>query len=83
MQTWQLQSAKARFSDLIKRATHDGPQEITVHGHPVAVVISRALFDQLSGNDESLVSFMRHSPLADQEDIVFERDSGAAREVAF
>lgn len=83
MQSWQLQAAKARFSDVVKRAADDGPQEITVHGRPVAVVISRAQFDRLSGNSESLVSFMRHSPLADQEDIAFERDHSLPREVEF
>ncbi|AOE91098.1 type II toxin-antitoxin system Phd/YefM family antitoxin [Ralstonia nicotianae] len=83
MQSWQMQAAKARFSDVVKRAADDGPQEITVHGRPVAVVISRALFDRLSGGGESLVSFMRQSPLADQDDVVFERERSLPREVEF
>lgn len=83
MQTWQMQAAKARFSDVVKRASHDGPQEITVHGRSVAVVVSRELFDRLSSNNESLVDFMRQSPMADQEDVVLERDKSLAREVAF
>jgi len=45
MQTWQMQAAKARFSDVVKRAADSGPQEITVHGRAVAVVVSRELFD--------------------------------------
>ena len=32
--SWQLQDAKARLSDLVKRAASDGPQEITVRGVP-------------------------------------------------
>ena len=40
MQTWQIQTAKARFSELVKQAAEDGPQEITLHGKPVAVVLS-------------------------------------------
>jgi len=83
MQTWQMQAAKARFSDVVKRAADDGPQEITVHGRSVAVVVSRDLFNQLSGNGESLVNFMRNSPCAQQDDIEFERDRSLPREVDF
>ncbi len=81
MQTWQLQNAKARFSELVKHAADQGPQEITVHGQPVAVLMSREMFDQLSNNSASLVDFMRQSPLYALDDIVFERDKSLPREV--
>jgi prevent-host-death family protein len=81
MQTWQLQSAKARFSEVVKHAADDGPQEITVHGRPVAVVLSREMFDRLSGNESSLVDFIRASPLYGQDDIEFERDASLPREL--
>jgi len=29
---WLLQDAKARFSELVRRAKTDGPQLVTVHG---------------------------------------------------
>lgn len=83
MQSWQMQTAKARFSEVVKQAANGGPQEITVHGRSVAVVISRDLFDRLSGNQASLVEFMRASPLHEQDDIVFERDRSLPREVGF
>ena len=38
MPTWQLQEAKARFSELM-RGTVTGPQTITVHGRRAAVVL--------------------------------------------
>ncbi len=82
MQTWQMQTAKARFSDLVRSAKQDGPQDITVHGRSVAVVVSRELFDRLSGNAQSLVAFMQRSPLHDGDDIVFERDPSLPREIA-
>lgn len=83
MHTWQMQTAKARFSEVVKQATDEGPQEITVHGRAVAVVISREIFDRLSGNQASLVEFMRQSPLYGADDVVFERDRSLAREVDF
>lgn len=81
MQTWQMQTAKARFSDVVRSAKQDGPQDITVHGKSVAVVVSRELFDRLSGNTESLVEFMQQSPLYGCDDIEFERDQSLAREI--
>jgi prevent-host-death family protein len=83
MQSWQLQTAKARFSEVVKQAADDGPQQITVHGRSVAVVISSDLFDRLSGNQSTLVDFMRRSPLYGQEDVVIDRDRSLAREVDF
>lgn len=37
--TWQLQEAKQRFSELVRRALDEGPQVITRHGEEVVVVI--------------------------------------------
>jgi len=82
MQTWQMQTAKARFSDVVRSAKSDGPQDITVHGKSVAVVLSRELFDRLSGNAQSLVQFMQASPLFGMDDVVFERDQSLTREMA-
>jgi prevent-host-death family protein len=81
MKTWQLQAAKAKFSEVVKQAAESGPQEITLHGHPVAVVISRDLFDRLSGNGESLADFMRKSPLHGREEVVLARDRSLPRKV--
>ena len=75
MQIWPLREAKIRFSALMEQVVNHGPQEITDHGRPVAVVLSREEFDRLSGNAVSLVEFMQQSPLFDREDIQLERDS--------
>lgn len=82
MQSWQLQEAKARFSELVRQAAHDGPQEITLHGRPVAIVVSREEFDRLVGG-RSLVDFMQRSPLREIEEIDFPRDRSPARNVSF
>lgn len=81
MHTWQMQTAKARFSDLVRSAKQDGPQDITVHGRSVAVVVSREMFDRLSGNSKSLLEFMQQSPLYGCDEIVFERDQSLPREI--
>ena len=77
-----MQEAKARFSELIKRAETEGPQTITSHGRSVAVVLSREAFERLSGSGSSLVDFIRQSPLYGIEEIEFERDRSTTRELA-
>lgn len=82
MQSWQMQEAKARLSEVVKRAEVDGPQDITLHGRSVAVVISRSAFERMSGQMASLVEFMQASPLAGLDgELVFERDPSPTRDV--
>ena len=57
------------------------PQEITYHGKPIAVVMSRDAYDHLTAPRESLVDFMRRSPIYGAEDIEFERRDSLPREV--
>jgi antitoxin Phd len=38
--TWQVQDAKARFSELLKRARTEGPQVVTKRGQEAAVLLS-------------------------------------------
>ena len=83
MHVWQMQEAKARLSELVKCAESEGPQNITLHGQSVAVVVSRAMFERLTGNEHSLVDFMRRSPLHGADDIVLERNTSLTREISF
>lgn len=63
MTRWQLQEAKARLSELIKKAAKEGPQSITIHGEPTAVVLSNEEYERLKNPQGSFVEFMRRSPL--------------------
>lgn len=61
---WQLQQAKARLSELVRRAQTDGPQEITVHEAPAAYLVSRDDFLKLTGQGDNLADWLLASPLA-------------------
>jgi len=37
--TWQLQQAKARFSEFLDASIKDGPQVVTRHGKEMAVLV--------------------------------------------
>jgi len=63
---WQVQTAKARFSELFRRARAEGPQIITRQGTEAVVMISRESYEQLVSKPhgpKSLVQFFRESPL--------------------
>lgn len=63
MQTWQLQEAKTHFSKLIKNASLEGPQLITLHGETTAIVLSKKDYEKLAQPKPSFVEFIRTSPL--------------------
>ena len=63
MSTWQLQEAKARLSEVVRKAAKEGPQSITVHGETSVVVISDKEYERLNHPRESFVKFMRRLPL--------------------
>ena len=76
---WQMQEAKARLSEVIKRAEAEGPQDITVHGRSAAVLMSRAEYDRLVGSGRSLAAFMQASPLYDAHDVELRRNRSPTR----
>jgi prevent-host-death family protein len=80
MQTWQLQEAKGKFSEVVKRAQSQGPQNITVHGEPVAVLISRRDYLKLTHPKPSLVELLRASPLVGN-DLKITREQTPTRKI--
>lgn len=46
--SWQLQEAKQRFSELIRRVEREGPQVVTRHGEEVVVVVPVEEFRRMS-----------------------------------
>jgi len=63
MGRWQLQDAKARLSEVVRRSQKDGPQEITLHGKAAAIIVSKEDFERLRRRRPSFVDFLRQSPL--------------------
>ncbi len=42
---WKLQDAKARFSEVVRRARAGDPQQVTVHGKDAVVVVDPERFE--------------------------------------
>jgi len=80
---WQVQTAKARFSEVFRLARTEGPQRITRQGKEGVVMISDEQYDRLvvkSHQPKSIVQFFRQSPLVGVE-LDLERDKDAGRDI--
>jgi antitoxin Phd len=80
---WQLQTAKARFSELFRRARTEGPQWITRQEKEAVVMLPAEEFKNLTARarqPRSLVEFFAESPLA-KSGIKLERARDYGRKV--
>lgn len=74
---WQLQEAKNRLSEVVRKARQEGPQVITLHGRDAVVVVSAREYRRIAQAKGSLVEFVRKSPLAGVTlDLRRSRDTG-------
>ena len=82
MTSWQLQTAKARFSELIRTVKNNGPQSITLHGRAAAVVMSKKDYDRLIKTKPNLPEFFKHSPF-NGLDLHIQRNKSVSRKATF
>jgi prevent-host-death family protein len=52
--SWQLQEAKQKFSELVRRTLEEGPQVVTRHGEEVVVVVPVEEFRRMSKDGEKM-----------------------------
>jgi antitoxin Phd len=65
---WQLQTAKAQFSEVFRRARSEGPQYVTRQGKEAVVIVPAEEFERLTSRarqPRSLAKFFAESPLAE------------------
>lgn len=82
-QDWQLQTAKAKFSELFRLVRTEGPQRITRQGKEGVVMMSDEQYERLlakSRQPRSIVQFFRESPLLGP-DLDLERDKDTGRDI--
>lgn len=80
---WQVQTAKARFSEVFRRARAEGPQRITRQGKEGVVMVAEEQYERLVGKahqPKSLIDFFQQSPLVGVE-LNLERDRDTGRDV--
>jgi antitoxin Phd len=72
---WQIQEAKARFSEFVQRALTEGAQTVTRHGKAVAILIPADEYRRLRTGGKSLKAMLAAAPLQGVE-ITRSRDTG-------
>ena len=82
--TWQLQDAKARFSEVVRRAQTDGPQHVSIRGEPTVVVISEHAYRNLTSTRPSIVDHILSGEAWSDElvDAINDRREASEREPA-
>lgn len=82
MVRWQIQEAKHRLSELVRKARSEGSQVITLHGRDAVVVLAVSEFKRMAPQRGSLAEFLRKSPLASVAlDLRRSRDTGRVVEL--
>jgi prevent-host-death family protein len=74
--TWQVQTAKQRFSELVERAVTEGPQIVTKHGRETVVVLDVAEYRRLKGVTMSFKELLLAIPKGDPLEIERSKDTG-------
>lgn len=77
---WQIQEAKARFSEMVDRALKDGPQTVTRHGKDVAVLVPADEYRRLRSGGKNLKAMLAAAPL---EGVEIRRSRDTGRSVGF
>ena len=75
--TWQLHEAKARFSELFRKARSEGPQRVEKHHGEAVIIIPAEEYEReqaLKKQPESLVEFLRQASV--ELDISRSKDPG-------
>jgi prevent-host-death family protein len=82
---WQMQEAKARFAELVRKAGTEGPQVVTHRGVDAAVVLSVDEYRRLQPNKKTLLEYLMSGPKLDDEtiDIINKRSKDPPREIDF
>jgi prevent-host-death family protein len=64
---WQLQDAKARFSELVQKAIEEGPQTVTRHGKEAVVILSAEEYRKLQALRPGLLEVLMSGPEGELE----------------
>jgi prevent-host-death family protein len=77
---WKLEDAKARFSEVVRRAHAEGPQAVTVRGRRAVVILDARDYERLAEPkaDVSLVDFLER---LDMGGLDLGRDADTGRDI--
>lgn len=77
---WKLEDAKAKFSEVVRRAHAEGPQYVTVRGEPSVAVIDAIELERLLPPKKPRLPFVRFMESLYVEGLDLSRDADAGRD---
>jgi antitoxin Phd len=82
---WQMQEAKARFGELVRKAGSEGPQVVTYRGVDTAVIVSMEDYKRMQPNKKSFVDHLFSGPKLDDEivDMINDRPREMTKDIEF
>jgi prevent-host-death family protein len=80
---WQMQDAKAKFAEVVRRAHAEGPQVVTHRGADTAVVLSIDEYRRLKAERPSFIDHLLSAPKWDDEviDLINDRSRDTGRDI--
>ena len=79
--SWKLEDAKAKFSEVVRRAHSEGPQYVTVRGKPAVAIINAAELERLLPASEPRIPFVAFMESLHVEGLDLTREQDTGREV--
>ena len=73
MNTWQLQEAKSRFSEVVDLSLNQGPQMVTKRGQDAVVILSASEYRRICGS-VPLRDLLLNAPRGEPLDITRSRE---------
>ena len=80
--TWKLEEAKAKFSEVVRRAHDQGPQYVTVRGKQAVAIIDAAELERLLPANPAVVPLVQFLESLYVEGLDLTRDRDLGREAA-
>ncbi len=74
MKEWQLQEAKAKFSEVVDRALKGERQVVTKRGEKAVVVMAYEDYERLENKDQTLWDIFKTAPRMDEDALPIQRD---------
>jgi len=81
MEQWKLEDAKARFSEVVRRAGSSGPQLVTIRGKEAAVILAPEQYKRMFPNDKRRLPLVRFLQGLGLSNIDLEREKDSGRDI--
>jgi prevent-host-death family protein len=78
---WKLEDAKAKFSEVVRKARSEGPQRVSVRGEDAVVVVAADEFDRLHSHVADRLPFVAFMETLASEGLDLTRDSDTGRDM--